>query len=144
MVDAGKSDASIEQFAERYGSQEILSPHGGSGAVAIGLPIGAFVLAAIALGIRFTRRRGSRGDDDGVPEEDRALRLKLRSAYRTVVPFYDYTYSPPKSVSVLWASLLSASANQLAYSRVAMSRHGQGARRAAQRTRSAGLLKLTV
>ena len=27
------------------------------------------------------------------PEEERALRLKLRSAYRTVVPFYDYTYS---------------------------------------------------
>ena len=26
------------------------------------------------------------------PEEERALRLKLRSAYRTVVPFYDYTY----------------------------------------------------
>ena len=44
------------------------------------------------------------------PEEERALRLKLRSAYRTVVPFYDYTYSAPKSVSVVWASLLSASA----------------------------------
>ena len=44
------------------------------------------------------------------PEDERALRLKLRSAYRTVVPFYDYTYSPPKSVSVLWASLLAASA----------------------------------
>jgi conjugative relaxase-like TrwC/TraI family protein len=44
------------------------------------------------------------------PEEERALRLKLRSAYRTVVPFYDYTYSAPKSVSVLWASLLAASA----------------------------------
>ena len=39
-----------------------------------------------------------------------AERAKVRSAYRTVVPFYDYTYSPPKSVSVLWASLLSASA----------------------------------
>ena len=26
------------------------------------------------------------------PEEERALRLRLRSAYRTVVPFYDYTY----------------------------------------------------
>ena len=44
------------------------------------------------------------------PEEERALRLKLRSAYRTVVPFYDLTYSAPKSVSVLWASLLAASA----------------------------------
>jgi conjugative relaxase-like TrwC/TraI family protein len=44
------------------------------------------------------------------PEEERALRLRLRSAYRTIVPFYDYTYSAPKSVSVLWASLLVASA----------------------------------
>ena len=44
------------------------------------------------------------------PEAERALRLKLRSAYRTIVPFYDYTYSAPKSVSVLWASLLVASA----------------------------------
>src|SRR5579859_3934203 len=43
------------------------------------------------------------------PEEERALRLKLRSAYRTIVPFYDYTFSAPKSVSVLWASLLAAS-----------------------------------
>lgn len=44
------------------------------------------------------------------PEEERALRLRLRSAYRTIVPFYDYTFSAPKSVSVLWASLLAASA----------------------------------
>ena len=44
------------------------------------------------------------------PEEERARRLQLRSAYRTIVPFYDYTYSAPKSVSVLWASLLVASA----------------------------------
>ena len=44
------------------------------------------------------------------PEEERALRLRLRSAYRTVVPLYDLTYSAPKSVSVLWASLLAASA----------------------------------
>jgi conjugative relaxase-like TrwC/TraI family protein len=43
------------------------------------------------------------------PEEERALRLKLRSQFRTVVPFYDYTFSAPKSVSVLWASLLAAS-----------------------------------
>ena len=53
------------------------------------------------------------------PEEERALRLKLRSAYRTVVPFYDYTYSPPKSVSVLWASLLAASAEAEAEGREA-------------------------
>jgi conjugative relaxase-like TrwC/TraI family protein len=45
-----------------------------------------------------------------MPEDERALRLKLRSAYRTLVPFYDYTFSAPKSVSVLWASLLAASA----------------------------------
>ena len=53
------------------------------------------------------------------PEEERALRLKLRSAYRTVVPFYDYTYSAPKSVSVLWASLLAASAEAEAEGREA-------------------------
>ena len=43
------------------------------------------------------------------PEEERKLRLQLRSAYRTSVPFYDMTFSAPKSVSVLWASLLAAS-----------------------------------
>ena len=53
------------------------------------------------------------------PEEERALRLKLRSAYRTTVPLYDYTYSPPKSVSVLWASLLAASAEAEAEGREA-------------------------
>ncbi|MGH3067710.1 MAG: MobF family relaxase [Streptosporangiaceae bacterium] len=53
------------------------------------------------------------------PEEERALRLKLRSAYRTVVPFYDYTYNPPKSVSVLWASLLADSAEAEAEGREA-------------------------
>lgn len=53
------------------------------------------------------------------PEEERALRLRLRSAYRTVVPFYDYTYSAPKSVSVLWASLLAASAEAEAEGREA-------------------------
>ena len=53
------------------------------------------------------------------PEEERALRLKLRSAYRTVVPFYDYTYNAPKSVSVLWASFLAASAEAEAEGREA-------------------------
>src|SRR5580693_1492285 len=53
------------------------------------------------------------------PEEERALRLRLRSAYRTVVPLYDLTYSAPKSVSVLWASLLSASAEAEAEGREA-------------------------
>ena len=53
------------------------------------------------------------------PEEERALRLRLRSAYRTVVPLYDLTYSAPKSVSVLWASLLAASAEAEAAGREA-------------------------
>ena len=64
------------------------------------------------------------------PEEERALRLRLRSAYRTVVPLYDYTYSAPKSVSVLWASLLAASAEAEAEGREADAR--QLAERAAQ------------
>jgi conjugative relaxase-like TrwC/TraI family protein len=49
-----------------------------------------------------------------LPEEIREIRLKLRSAFRTVVPFYDFTFSAPKSVSVLWASLLAASAEAAA------------------------------
>ena len=53
------------------------------------------------------------------PEEERALRLRLRSAYRTVVPLYDLTYSAPKIVSVLWASLLAASAEAEAEGREA-------------------------
>jgi hypothetical protein len=53
------------------------------------------------------------------PEEERALRLRLRSAYRTLVPLYDYTFSAPKSVSVLWASLLAASAEAKAEGREA-------------------------
>ena len=42
------------------------------------------------------------------PEEERAIRLRERAKFRTVVPFYDYTFSPPKTVSVLWASLRAA------------------------------------
>ena len=53
------------------------------------------------------------------PEEERKLRLQLRSAYRTSVPFYDMTFSAPKSVSVLWASLLAASAEAAAEGREA-------------------------
>src|ERR1700761_6799983 len=34
------------------------------------------------------------------PEEERAIRLKERAKFRTVVPFYDFTFSAPKSVSV--------------------------------------------
>jgi conjugative relaxase-like TrwC/TraI family protein len=44
------------------------------------------------------------------PEEIREIRLRLRAQWRNRVPFYDYTFSAPKSVSVLWASLLAASA----------------------------------
>ena len=44
------------------------------------------------------------------PEEIREIRLRLRSQWRNRVPFYDYTFSVPKSVSVLWASLLQAAA----------------------------------
>ena len=64
------------------------------------------------------------------PEEERALRLRLRSAYRTVVPLYDLTYSAPKSVSVLWASLLAASAEAEAEGREADAKRLAG--RAAQ------------
>ena len=44
------------------------------------------------------------------PEEIRAIRLSERAKFRNRVPFYDYTFSAPKSVSVLWASLLAAAA----------------------------------
>ena len=53
------------------------------------------------------------------PEEIRAIRLQERAKFRTVVPFYDYTFSAPKSVSVLWASLLAASAEAAADGREA-------------------------
>jgi conjugative relaxase-like TrwC/TraI family protein len=45
-----------------------------------------------------------------MPEEERAIRLRERAKFRTVVPFYDYTFSPPKTVTVLWASFLQAAA----------------------------------
>ena len=54
-----------------------------------------------------------------LPEEVRAIRLRERAKFRTVVPFYDYTFSAPKSVSVLWASLLAASAEAEAEQREA-------------------------
>jgi conjugative relaxase-like TrwC/TraI family protein len=53
------------------------------------------------------------------PEEIREIRLKLRAQWRNRVPFYDYTFSAPKSVSVLWASLLAASAEAAAAGREA-------------------------
>jgi conjugative relaxase-like TrwC/TraI family protein len=53
------------------------------------------------------------------PEEIREIRLRLRAQWRNRVPFYDYTFSAPKSVSVLWASLLAASAEARADGREA-------------------------
>jgi len=53
------------------------------------------------------------------PEEIREIRLRLRAQWRNRVPFYDYTFSAPKSVSVLWASLLAASAEAEAAGREA-------------------------
>jgi TrwC relaxase len=44
------------------------------------------------------------------PEEVREIRLRLRAQWRKREPLYDYTFSVPKSVSVLWASLLQAAA----------------------------------
>ena len=53
------------------------------------------------------------------PEETREIRLRLRAQFRNRVPFYDYTFSAPKSVSVLWASLLQAAAEAAAAGREA-------------------------
>jgi conjugative relaxase-like TrwC/TraI family protein len=53
------------------------------------------------------------------PEEVREIRLRLRAQWRNRVPFYDYTFSVPKPVSVLWASLLQASAEAAAEHREA-------------------------
>ena len=53
------------------------------------------------------------------PEEIREIRLRLRAQWRNRVPFYDYTFSAPKSVSVLWASLLQAAAEAAAEQREA-------------------------
>jgi conjugative relaxase-like TrwC/TraI family protein len=53
------------------------------------------------------------------PEEVREIRLRLRAQWRNRVPFYDYTFSVPKSLSVLWASLLQAHAEAKAEHREA-------------------------
>ena len=53
------------------------------------------------------------------PEETREIRLRLRAQFRNRVPFLDYTFSAPKSVSVLWASLLQAAAEAEAEGREA-------------------------
>jgi hypothetical protein len=42
------------------------------------------------------------------PEDEREIRLRERAKSRNSVPFYDFTFSMPKSVSVLWASLRAA------------------------------------
>jgi conjugative relaxase-like TrwC/TraI family protein len=54
------------------------------------------------------------------PEEIRQIRLRARARLgRNRVPFYDFTFSAPKSVSVLWASLLQAAAEAAADGRQA-------------------------
>jgi conjugative relaxase-like TrwC/TraI family protein len=54
------------------------------------------------------------------PEEIRQIRLKARARVgRNRVPFYDYTFSVPKSVTVVWASLLQAAAEARAGGREA-------------------------
>ena len=57
-----------------------------------------------------------------LPEQIREIRLRERAKFRTVVPFYDYTFSAPKTVSVLWASLLAAAAEADAEGREADAR----------------------
>jgi cytochrome c-type biogenesis protein CcmH len=70
MVDAGQSDAAIEQYVVgKYGPAEITAPRGGSGAVAVAVPAVAFGLGALALGVMFVRRRGQRGSADAVVDE---------------------------------------------------------------------------
>ena len=54
-----------------------------------------------------------------MPEETREIRLRLRAQWRNRVLFYDYTFSAPKSVSVLWASLLQDAAEAAAEGREA-------------------------
>jgi conjugative relaxase-like TrwC/TraI family protein len=52
-------------------------------------------------------------------EQVREIRLQERAKFRTQVPFYDYTFNPPKTVTVLWASLLQAAAEAAAGGREA-------------------------
>jgi len=66
------------------------------------------------------------------PEEERAIRLKERAKFRTQVPFYDYTFSPPKSVTVLWASLLQAAAEAEAAGNEAARRAGRAGTRSGE------------
>jgi conjugative relaxase-like TrwC/TraI family protein len=54
------------------------------------------------------------------PEEIRQIRLKARARLgRNRVPFYDFTFSVPKSVTVLWVSLLQDAAEATAEGREA-------------------------
>ena len=68
----------------------------------------------------------------------RAIRLKERAKFRNRVPFYDYTFSPPKSVTVLWASLLQAAAEADARGERSGGGAARGAGRAGPRSGEAG------
>jgi cytochrome c-type biogenesis protein CcmH/NrfF len=62
LVRAGSTDAGIESIVvNKYGNQELLAPHGGSGWVAVSLPIAAFLLGAAVLGTTLVRRRKVQG-----------------------------------------------------------------------------------
>ena len=80
--------------------------------------------AAVGIAVQADRGRGGRRRRPSGAGSSRRRRsgrsgCRLRAQFRTVVPFYDYTFSAPKSVSVLWASLLAASAEAAAEGREA-------------------------
>jgi cytochrome c-type biogenesis protein CcmH len=80
MVDAGASDAAVEQEAvAKYDSTELLTPHGGSGAVAVVLPLAALVLGGAGVAVAIVRRRTATG---GVSEDDRARVETALAAHR--------------------------------------------------------------
>ena len=61
-------------MVKRYGSDEILAPHGFSGALAVGIPVAAFALAAVAIGVTLFRGWESSGTSGGVTDgEDLAI-----------------------------------------------------------------------
>ena len=93
--------------------------------------------------VRADRGRGGRAGGRAGPvrarrRRIRAIRLQERAKFRTRVPFYDYTFSAPKSVSVLWASLLAAAAEAEAAGRRSGGRAARGAGRAGARSGEAG------
>jgi cytochrome c-type biogenesis protein CcmH/NrfF len=74
-VAEGESDAEIEAYVVNiYGSDEILTPSGLSGAFAIGLPIALFLVAASVIVVTLVRR-GRRDGPDGpdIDPEDLAI-----------------------------------------------------------------------